>query len=106
MSIILVRKLNHRNIELHQNTKGECVGVRTRDGEYIYYPWLGFITADKAKGTQNARPVKLKVQRIGTAGVLNNRATQWQEVPDDKHIQGCLTQQGVYAVVDVNVRVV
>ncbi len=37
-------------------------------------------------------PVRLKVSRIG---LMNEWDTQWSEVPTGKHVQGCLTSDGV-----------
>ena len=103
MPIVLLRKLNHRNIELHHGTRGETVGVLMRNGQYHHVPWLGFVSAAEARQLPRARPVKLKIARIGKIKEIN---TQWQDVPRGKHVQGCLTQQGVYAIVNMDVRVV
>ena len=103
MPIVLLRKLNHRNIELHHRTRGETVGVLMRNGEYHHLPWLGFISAAEAKSLPRARPVKLNIARIGRIKDIN---TEWQDVPPGRHVQGCLTQRGVFAVISVDVRVV
>ena len=101
MSLILCRKLNHRNIELHQTTQGETVGVLMRSGEYRYVPWLGFL--DRAQARSTGQPVRLQVARIGR---LNGTSTVWRDLLNSEHVQGCLTRGGAYAVIDLDVRVV
>ncbi len=101
MTLVLLRKLNARNIELHHDTKGEIVGVLIRNGEYRYLPWLGFIERDRAK--RIGKPVKLLINRIGLEGDFS---TTWQDVEPGKHVLGCKTAAGVHAVVEQGVRVV
>ncbi len=69
MTLVLLRKLNARNIELHHDTKGETVGVLSRNGEYRYLPWLGFIGRDRAK--RIGKPVKLRI------GLEGDFSTTW-----------------------------
>ena len=69
MTLVLLRKLNARNIELHHDTKGETVGVLIRNGGYRYLPWLGFIERDRGK--RIGKPVKLLINRIGLEGDFN-----------------------------------
>ena len=64
MTLVLCRRLNHRNIELRADTRGEVVGVLRRNGDYGFVPWLGFI--DRAEARRTGRPVKLLIARIGT----------------------------------------
>ena len=101
MSLVLCRKLNHRNIELHDSTRGEAVGVLKRSGEYRYVPWLGFI--DRSKASRTGRPVKLLIARVGR---LEGVSTCWRDLNSGEHVQGCLTREGAYAVTDLDVRVV
>ena len=101
MRLILARWLNNRLVEMHANSVGETVGILTRSGKYRYVRWLGFVHRDKAK--QLGRPVKLQVNRIGRAGDFG---ATWEDVPPDRHVQGCLTDAGVYAVVEESVRIV
>ena len=101
MSLVLCRKLNHRNIELHDSTRGEAVGVLRRSGEYGYVPWLGFI--DRSKAARTGKPVKLLVARIGR---LDGISTLWRDLKSGEHVQGCLTREGAYAVTDVEIRIV
>ncbi len=101
MTLVFLRKLNARNIELHHDTKGETVGVLSRNGEYRYLPWLGFIERDRAK--RIGKPVKLLINRIGLEGDFS---TAWQDVKPGKHVLGCRTATGVHAVVEQGVRVV
>jgi len=101
MSLVLCRKLNHRNIELHDSTRGEAVGILKHSGEYGYVPWLGFI--DRSQATRSGRPVKLLIARIGS---LDGISTRWQDLKSGEHVQGCLTREGAYAVTDMGVKIV
>jgi hypothetical protein len=101
MSLLLARWLNSRLIELRADTLGETVGVLTRDGSYRYVRWLGFV--DRHRAGELGRPVKLQVNRIGRAADFG---ATWVDVPAGKHVQGCLTAEGVYAVVEETVRLV
>ena len=101
MQIILARYLNKRLIELYDNTHGETIGVLRRDGSYEYRPWLGFVQRERALAL--GRPVKLQVARVGQQGETQ---VVWRDIPIGRHVQGCLTQRGVYAVADWNVRLV
>ncbi len=101
MTLVIVYKLNHRNIELHHDTRGESVGVLLKDGEYRFLPWLGFIERDRA--TRIGKPVKLMISRIGNQGDFG---TAWVDVESGKHVLGCRTDKGIYAVVEQGVRVI
>ncbi len=101
MTLVLLRKLNYRNIELHHDTRAETVGVLIKDGEYRYLPWLGFIERDRAK--RIGKPVKLLIARFGHQGDFG---TTWTDVEEGRHVLGCRTEKGVYAVVEQGVRIV
>ncbi len=101
MQIVLARYVNKRLIELYANTKGETVGILRKDGTYEYRPWLGFVDRSRAIGL--GKPVKLQVARVGQQ--METRVA-WQEVPRGRHVQGCLTRHGAYAVADWNIRLV
>ncbi|MEQ8690799.1 MAG: hypothetical protein RIC89_08175 [Pseudomonadales bacterium] len=101
MQIVLARYLNKRLIELYANTRGETIGVLRRDGSYEYCPWLGFI--DRERAIQSGRPVKLNVARVGQQGEAR---VVWKDIPKGRHVQGCLTDKGAYAVADWNIRLV
>jgi hypothetical protein len=101
MSLILLRTLNKRNIELHARTRGETVGVLRKDGEYRYVPWLGFVDRQVARDT--GRPVRLLISRVGRQEDLSVR---WEDVATGKHVQGCLTDRGAYAVIDEDVSII
>ncbi len=88
MTLVLVRKLNHRNIELHHDTRGESVGVLLKDGEYRFLPWLGFIERDRA--TCVGKPVKLMISRVGNQGDFG---ATWMDVEPGKHVLGCRTDK-------------
>ena len=95
MTLVLVRTLNKRNIELHHDTRGETVGVLIKSGEYRYLPWLGFIERDRA--LRVGKPVKLRISRVG---LESDFSTTWTDIDSDKHVLGCRTEKGVYAVVE------
>jgi hypothetical protein len=99
--IVLARYLNKRLIELYPNTEGETVGVLRKDGTYEYRPWRGLI--DRERAMMLGRPVKLHVARVGYQGTVH---VVWRDVPKGRHVQGCLTPEGAYAVTDWNVRLV
>ncbi len=101
MTLVIVYKLNHRNIELHHDTRGESVGVLLKDGEYRFLPWLGFIERDRAK--RIGKPVKLLVSRVGNQGDFG---ATWTDVEPGKHVLGCRTDKGVYAIVEQGVRLI
>ena len=99
--LVLCRRLNHRNIELHDGTTGETVGVLKRDGSYTYVPWLGFIERSKAKSC--GKPVKLLIARVGRKDSWN---TIWEDIAEGRHVQGCITSNGAFAVIDHGVKIV
>ena len=101
MTLVLITKLNARNIELHHDTRGQQVGVLIRGGDYRYLPWLGFVERDRAP--RIGKPVKLRIARIGHQGEFS---TTWFDVENGKHVLGCRTEKGVYAVIERSVRVV
>ena len=76
-------------------------GVLRRDGSYDYRPWLGFVDRNQARGL--GKPVKLQVARVGRQGEFH---IDWRDVAKGRHVQGCLTRGGVYAVADWSVRVI
>jgi len=101
MSLTLAWRLNYRLVELTGTPGGESVGVLLRSGEYQYVRWLGFIERDKA--AYIGKPVKIRIDRIGR---LQSVSKVWQDVPAGKHVQGCLTERGVLAVIEGSVRLI
>ena len=77
------------------------VGVLVKGGAYRCLPWLGFIERDCA--LRVGRPVKLRISRVVLEGDFS---TTWTEIEPDKHLLGCRTEKGVYAVMEQGVRVV
>ena len=48
-----------------------------------------------------ARPVRLMdITRIGTS---NGHAPEWQDLPADSFVRGCVTECGAYSVYEENV---
>lgn len=98
----IVWKLNHRNVELYPDTRGQSIGVRRRDNTVGYVRWLGFVTVDEARNLSGSRPVKLQASRVSHESGL---ASNWIDLAPGEFVQGCLTDQGVYAVTTERVRV-
>ena len=101
MQVVLARRLNKRLIELHHSTQGETVGLLRKDGTYGYFPWLGFLLREKAFNL--GKPVKLEIARIGWERLSS---VEWRDIPKGKHVQGCLTERGAYAVIAQDIRIV
>ena len=70
-------------------------------GEYRFLTWLGFIERDRA--VRIGKPVKLNVSCVGNQGDFG---TTWMDVEPGKHVLGCRTDKGVYAVVEQGVRLI
>lgn len=100
--IALGRRQNYKFIALHHDTKGEVIAVLKRDGSYKFAPWRGFITSAMAKEMRGV-PVKLLVTSVGYQKHGNIR---WKDVPDGKHVQGCLVNEGCYCVIQGKVRLI
>ena len=90
----LMRRLNYRHIILAQHTEQENVGVLTREGDYRYLPWIGFIEVERARTLAHARPVKLKITAISSMQGVGD----WSQLCAGDHVQGCLVARGVYGV--------
>jgi hypothetical protein len=90
----IYRKQNYRNIRLDDHTEGETVGVLTRDGRAHQIRWLGFIRREDARRSRG-RPVKLVISRV-----------EREDLKPGQYVQGCLMEEGVYAVIDSAVAVV
>jgi len=100
--IALARLLNYRVIELHQGTVGETVPVLKRNGGYKEVQWRGFMTVAAARAAKG-KPVKLRVDRVRR---YTSAGHEWEDVPAGKHVQGCVTADGCYAVLAGDIRLV
>lgn len=89
-----MRRLNYRHIILGEHTELETVGVLTREGDYRYLSWMGFIEAERARALPQARPVKLKVMAVSATEGLGD----WSYLIAGEYAQGCLVGAGVYGV--------
>ena len=96
--LILNRRLNHRNIQLTDETKGQSVGYLRPDGSQRYVRWLGFIAREDARRLEDATPVRLVC--ISRTGVESRVSASWRDVPADRLVHGCLTPDGAYALFD------
>lgn len=75
----------------------EQLPVLTRTGDFERVPWRGFIDREDALKIEGAKPVKLDIYQYSTSvGVM----PKWQNMPEGMAAQGCLTDLGVYVVVD------
>ena len=93
---------NAANRELFAHTRGQTVGVRLDSGGIRYMQWAGFIELEVARAIKNAVPVKLVVDRYSNA---NGWATDWIRLKPGEFVQGCVTPEGVYGVVETGVRI-
>ena len=100
--LALGRRHNYKFIELHHDTTGEMVAILKNDGSYQFARWLGFVTKAMAVDLKGS-PVKILVNRVGHE---KNGGTRWKDVPEGKHVQGCLVHDGCYCVLMSSVRLV
>ena len=100
--VALRRRQNYKFIALHHDTTGEVIAVLNEDGSYKFAPWRGFITNAMAKEIRGV-PVKLLVNSVGYE---KQGSMRWKDVPEGKHVQGCLVRNGCYCVVRGKVRLI
>jgi len=67
-----------------QDTRGQTIGVRLRDGDYRKVSWSGFLSREQAANTPGAKAVKLQAKDYATK---NGR---WIKIAGDEFLQGCL----------------
>lgn len=79
-----------------QRPRYDCVPVLKKDGDFVRVNWLGFIDLGDARGIKGARPVKLDIRAYS---VSPTPWPKWIYLSENEAIQGCLTGNGVYAVV-------
>lgn len=72
--------------------------VLRKDGDFERVPWLGYLERDDAAKHGNAKPVKLDVVEYSVAP--GEWPPRWRRVPEGMAVQGCLTAEGVFAVVE------
>ena len=96
--VILWRKFNQKNIRLSATEFGARVGIVASDGRLSWGEWSGFITAETARSMNHTRSVRLLINRIGEDEI--------QDLKPGEYIQGCQLGKAVWAVVDVNVRII
>ncbi len=85
--IVLRRQFNYKVIQLSEEPSAEVVGVLTKQGDYTYVQWGGFIKLATAKSYDTAKPVKLEISEYTLEYSI---AADWTKVPPGKHVQGCL----------------
>lgn len=79
---VLLYQINYRNIVVEQESTGETLPVRLKDGKYRLVHFLGFLDVEKAKEGKGI-PVKIKV----TAYAEEPFNPRWM-VLEHRHIQG------------------
>ena len=97
----LCRRLSFRNIEIFDDTAGQTVAVRLRNGEFKQVTWLGFIDRIEARRLRDAVPVKLDAVRFSNAAGVD-----WVDLRPNEFVQGCLTADGAYAVTETGIRII
>ena len=95
----LLKSINYRKTALNHETSDEHVQVLLRSGRAVDHRWLGFIEVQDAKQLRGAKPVKLLVDRY-------NNGKGWVELQQGEHVQGCLVDSGVYAILEPVIRIV
>ena len=91
--------INYRKIVIDEQSNEE-IAVLLKDGEYRYLRFLGFIGREDAIAINSSVPVKLKVDAYAEE---DDVSIQWTSIPPGRHLQGCLTNQGVYCVLNGSV---
>lgn len=98
-------RINYRYFVLGQHSLGETIGVLTTSGEYLYYPWRGFIEGDDARKLEGAVPVKLYATAY--CAESDGLILPWIDLQPGEAVQGCwhdgtvlgVTENGVPRVV-------
>ena len=102
--LVLNRRNNYANVRLDDDTKSGSIGYLRSNGEHRYVAWLGFIERRAARALRDARPARLV--NISRAGFHGGVHLDWQDLPHDSCIHGCLTSHGAYAIYDAVVAVI
>lgn len=75
----------------------DVVPVRLKSGDFRRVKWLGYIDLCDTRNISDAKPVKLLVKAYS---VSVSPFPKWINLKDGQCIQGCLTVNGVYCVVE------
>lgn len=92
-------RINYRYFVLGQPSPGDTIGVLITSGEYLYYPWRGFIERDAALSLDGAVPVKLYATAYCAEG--DGLILGWIDLKPGEAIQGCW-HDGTVRCVTVN----
>ena len=99
----MIRRLEGGLLCLTARPGGDA-GYLLPNGERRLVRWLGFIERAAARDLKDAKPVRLTdITRVGVPGWP---APTWHDVPVGRHVQGGLTEEGVFAVCDTAVALV
>jgi len=88
-----------------RDKRGGSIGVFLKNGDIRPERWLGFIDIDEARRLQRLKvgiPVRLQAEQYAAEGI----GVAWTDFPAGHYAQGCLVNDGVYGVMESNVRVV
>lgn len=94
--MIILRKMNYRNVRLGTLYNKERIGVRRRNGEITYLPFLGFAERVDAIDA-GAMPVLLEACGYYASHAFNEPLVS---LKPGEWIQGAAIKLGVYAVTD------
>lgn len=81
---------------LYHDPKGQ-VPVLRKDGSSRYVSWRGFMDLEEARENPKFKPVKVLAVEYSVSPGFGDR---WRKLGERECIQGCLTRNGVYAVVE------
>ncbi len=102
MMPILRKKFNYAWLNFEPGGRGGQVEVYLRNGRTRAVRWLGFIELNQARVMPGAKSVRLKVDRY-----TNREAPfDWETVHAGQYVQGCLIEEGVFAVVETKLKLV
>ncbi|MEQ5835487.1 hypothetical protein [Marinobacter sp. NFXS9] len=82
---------------LNGDEPGGWVPIQKRTGDDTLRSWLGTIDKELAKRIPGARPVKIRAHAY-SSGKHSHRI--WFNLKDNEAVQGCLFNEGVFAVLD------
>ena len=95
--LALKYSINYRNITL-TNESSELVGVYEKSGRITQLRFLGFIPLGSARWLgKRVKPVRLAVERYSSEG--RDGLYNWVELSEGEYIQGCIFDNGVFAVI-------
>ena len=80
---------------------GQSIGYYLSCGEVKYARWLGFSDVNQAIAMKGI-PVRLAIDQYSDDDLFFN----WVDVPESQMVHGCLTADGVYALIQQQLKFV